>query len=163
MKPIFKDGYQPIEDYGTLFLVECPQCEGCARVEKYVPGKEVPSMKKSKKTKPPKNYRWHYRLICVKCGYNKTEYFNSQISGIPTDWFFRRPLWLQIPCCGEVLWAYNAPHLAFLKSYVQAELREDGIATRTVATRLPTWLKSAKNRAEILHGIEKLEAKLQLA
>ena len=25
--------------------------------------------------------------------------------GGPVDWYFHLPLWLQTPCCGEILWA----------------------------------------------------------
>ena len=45
--------------------------------------------------------------------------------GGPVDWYFHLPLWLQAPCCGETLWAYNAAHLDFLfENYVRATLRE---------------------------------------
>lgn len=69
----------------------------------------------------------------------------------PFDWYFHRPLWLQTPCCGHILWAYNVEHLDFLERYVRAELRVDG-PLRRLTSRLPTWIKQAKNREEILHG-----------
>jgi hypothetical protein len=37
---------------------------------------------------------------------------------------FGLPLWLQTPCIGRTLWAFNARHLAYLKQFLQAELRE---------------------------------------
>jgi len=62
-----------------------------------------------------------------------------------------------MPCCGETLWAYNRPHLAYLKRYVEADLREEGVAgKRGLASKLPKWMKAAKNRDEVLKCIQKL-------
>ncbi len=82
--------------------------------------------------------------------------------GDPYDWFFGLPLWLQSPCCGEVLWAYNEHHLQFLKDYVGATLRErQPNRNGSLASRLPKWIKRAANRGEILRCIEHLERLLQ--
>jgi hypothetical protein len=85
--------------------------------------------------------------------------------GAPVDWYFHLPLWLQTPCCGETLWAYNAAHLAFLEDYVRATLREHargphGWRNQALANRLPKWMAEAKNRAEVLKGLEQLRQKL---
>ncbi len=37
---------------------------------------------------------------------------------------FVLPLRLQTPCAGRTLWAFNAQHLAYLKEYLRADLRE---------------------------------------
>jgi hypothetical protein len=66
---------------------------------------------------------------------------------------------LQIPCCSEILWAYNAKHLDFLEGFVTAELRE-AYPNQTLASRLPEWMKLAKNREEILKCIRKLRKTL---
>jgi hypothetical protein len=82
------------------------------------------------------------------------------------DSFFGLPLWLQVPCCGETLWAYNAAHLDFLAEHVGATLRErtrhpeHGWHNRSLASRLPTWMKAARHRDEVLKGLERLRAKL---
>lgn len=77
------------------------------------------------------------------------------------DWYFRLPLWLQIECCGETLWAYNEKHLEFIERYVAAKLRVRTPNTnKSLASRLPQWIKSAKNRNEVLRACEKLKAKL---
>ncbi|MFE2228274.1 hypothetical protein [Streptomyces kronopolitis] len=57
------------------------------------------------------------------------------------DPFFRRPLWLQTRCVGQVLWAYNEEHIDELSAYVGATLREHGASpTRAMLTRLPRWM-----------------------
>ncbi len=77
------------------------------------------------------------------------------------DWYFQEPLWLQTECCGETLWAYNEKHLEFIENYVAAKLRARiPNQNRSLASRLPKWIKSAKNRDEILKAIGKLKEKL---
>ena len=81
------------------------------------------------------------------------------------DRYFHLPLWLQTPCCGETLWAYNAAHLAFLEDFVRAQLREHargahGWRNQALANRLPGWMQDAKNREDVLRGVERLREKL---
>lgn len=60
-----------------------------------------------------------------------------------------------------MLWAYNSDHLAFLRGYVEADLRErEPNANASLASRLPKWLKSAKNRESVLRAVKRLETKL---
>lgn len=69
------------------------------------------------------------------------------------DPIFRVPVWLQASCCGgNLLWAYNLAHLAFLESFVAATIRERSDAVRassgyrrmSMIAKLPAWLKTAK-------------------
>lgn len=77
----------------------------------------------------------------------------------PNDPYFGLPLWLQAPCCGNVLWAYNAEHLDLLERYVGARLRERGREPEmTMLAKLPQWIKSANNRDQVLKTIRKLRA-----
>jgi hypothetical protein len=79
----------------------------------------------------------------------------------PIDYVFGFPLWLQTPCCGETLWAYNEEHLRFLKDYVTASIRErQPNLNGSLASRLPQWIKRAHNRDEISRCIERLERAL---
>jgi transcription elongation factor Elf1 len=67
--------------------------------------------------------------------------------GKAIDPIFGLSLWLQIPCCNTILWAYNAAHLQFLKAFVGASLRErKPNLNGSLASRLPTWIKQAKHR-----------------
>jgi len=88
----------------------------------------------------------------------------SLVLGAPIDPFFHCDVWLRVRCCGELLWAYNNDHLAFLKAYVAAPLRErardpdhnEGTRNRLLESRLPKWMIAAKNREAVLAGISKL-------
>jgi hypothetical protein len=52
--------------------------------------------------------------------------------------------------------------LARLKEYVRATVRERVVGwSASTFQRLPKWVSSAKNRDEVLRGIERLEAKLK--
>jgi hypothetical protein len=63
------------------------------------------------------------------------------------------------PCGGQTLWAYNLGHLDFIEAFVTAELRERqpddryGWSNRSLFSRLPKWMQSAKNREQILKAI----------
>ncbi|MFD0680347.1 MULTISPECIES: hypothetical protein [unclassified Paenibacillus] len=71
-------------------------------------------------------------------------------------------LWLRTGCCGQVLWAYNKEHFAFLDNYINSSLRERiPYMNQSLASRLPEWIKSAKNRQELSKGIDKLRSKLK--
>lgn len=86
------------------------------------------------------------------------------------DPWFHCELWLSVRFRGEVLWAYNASHLALLRAYIGAALRERGAAAphpnsgdrienMTMAAKLPKWLKAADNREPLLALINELERK----
>lgn len=161
----FKQTDVRIEDFGDEFLVACPNCSRRARV-----------------VTRGANNRSSVVVSCVECGHsrdwkcehpgvmyssNLEHYKSGEVCiGAAVDWYFHLPLWLQIPCCGETLWAYNSNHLRFLESYVGALLRErlrdedGGWSNRSLASRLPSWIKHAKNRAEILKCLEKLKRML---
>jgi len=76
------------------------------------------------------------------------------------DPFLNLPLWLSTKISNNIFWAYNHDHLNYLKEYIQAKLRtrHDGMYTSMVE-KLPSWMKSEKNRIEIIKRIEKLELK----
>lgn len=146
-----------IYSFTNLFLVRCPKCESCARVIRI--GDEIPSS--------------YGKLTCTSCGYfketrllrSKDARISQPIERVPCDWYFELPLWLQSPCCGHILWAFNLDHLSFLESYIDARhrvgLRGDeaermGIRNATLASRLPEWMIVAKHREDVLQGIRKL-------
>lgn len=82
------------------------------------------------------------------------------------DDYFGLPLWLQAPCCGELLWAYNADHLSFIEGLVRAKLRErrpsasGAWQNSALSSRLPAWLKSRKHRDEVLACVDRLRRTL---
>ena len=147
----FSDNGIMIYDFNDEFLVVCPRCASMARV---IPV-EIKSEKLNNRLFAPR------KLICLSCVHR--DIFDGRSIGIgaSVDWYFRLPLWLQISCCGETLWAYNQKHLEMLENYVAAKLRERTVKGRnSFLSKLPKWLKSAKNRDEILKAIAKLRGKL---
>ncbi|MBK9270133.1 MAG: hypothetical protein IPM48_00925 [Saprospiraceae bacterium] len=71
---------------------------------------------------------------------------------------FGLDLWYQDEVRGNVLWAYNETHLIEIKNYVKAELRERSTHRfkMTMVEKLPSFIKSAKNRDEVLQSIERM-------
>lgn len=119
------------------------------------------------------------KLICTKCGYNKhlAEKPDSVLHSSPykiitgkyviiggaIDPFFHLPLWLTINCCDNLLWAYNYEHLNFLKTHVEAKLRERNtqeMSNKSLGSRLPKWMISKKNRETILKALTQLQNKV---
>ena len=150
-------------EFGETFLVRCPRCARRAVVARLNMGE------KSESTDYPLMDALFAprRLVCAHCGHTRDwphprrqERRISQSPlrqtglavsiGGPYDWYFRLPLWLQTPCCGHVLWACNADHLDYLFHFVTADLREGNPhRNKSLASRLPDWMKSGKNRVQV--------------
>lgn len=130
-------------------LVVCPQCASKAKV---IPLNDD-----------------EVRVSCLKCGFSTSKRATCRIlfwrSENPTDGYFGLNLWLKTDFSGETLWAFNLKHLEFLESYVSAQLRtrikntETGWANSSLASRLPRWIKSSKNRESLLKAIRELRQK----
>ncbi len=139
----------PTNDDPTL--VVCPKCQSRAAVTLYSDG--------------DKN---EVRLSCPSCGYNlakiaeeRTFYWGAEN---PTDSYFGADLLLQTDCAGHSLWAFNKRHLEYLEDFVSAKNIQRNPNNETwrnssLASCLPKWLKSAKNREQILKAIEILKDK----
>lgn len=142
-----------IHDFTDRFMVRCPRCDSCADVIRFEADAEV--------------HPWRARFCCPACGSTKDGTLGGWSDREPVDWIFAYKLWLQTPCCGQTLWAYNYSHLAFLALYVcaahriglpEAEAIERGIRNSTLASSLPAWMITGKNRANVLKAINKLRA-----
>ncbi|MEM8830958.1 MAG: hypothetical protein AAGE96_16605 [Cyanobacteria bacterium P01_G01_bin.19] len=130
-------------------LAVCPQCNSKALV--------LPNTEDTVK------------CVCTKCSFNKTKSNRSRFLGwrkdIPHDGYFGFDLWLQTYCCGHSLYAFTIRHLDLLEDYVKADLRErkpdeSGWRNSSVSSRLPKWIKSHKNREQLIKAIQKLRAKI---
>jgi hypothetical protein len=71
---------------------------------------------------------------------------------------------LQKPVGDDLFWAYHYDHLELLEQYVRAKLRERGVGNKgsknsLIFSRLPGFIKSAKNREGILKLIHELQVK----
>jgi len=110
------------------------------------------------------------RASCLQCGFttNKSSHERSFYwhDENPTDGYFGFDLWLKTDYCGNSLWAFNSKHLEFFESYVSANLRERtqdetwGWSNSSLASRLPKWISSAKNRDSLLKAIKILKDKI---
>lgn len=111
-----------------------------------------------------KNPVTHVKAICPIC--NKT----SQLSVKPRDidyananrlkhTQFGLKLYLTAHTRLGNLYIHNPEHLQVLKSFVLADLRErtQNTGNSSYFSRLPAWIKSARNRKEILKAILRLE------
>ena len=155
MEQRFRDPGKNVYSFMDETLVVCPKCSGCA-ISKQLDEEARPGWFAPR------------RLICTACPH--TAHWEEHSIGRgwddARDDYFHLPLWLQTPCCGEVLWAYNERHLAFLEDFVSARLRERtrdekyGWSNNALASRLPAWIKSGKNRSEVLKGIARLRMRL---
>lgn len=163
MKQRFDKAKQSTYLYKFLYkiLVRCPRCDRCAYVVLYDESVGDAEASKARSTHWTGIMFGTRRLVCAHCGFTKDWQRNTVESRPLEDGYFHQPLWLQTPCCGETLWAYNEEHLSFLEEYVGAELRESGITgNSTLVSRLPLWIKSAKNRDEVLRCVQKLRETL---
>lgn len=135
-------------------LLVCPRCAGPAVSKRVDPA--------ARDSAAPR------RLVCRRCGHLR-ESRTPAIAGLARvghDDYFRLPLWLATPCCGELLWAFNARHLEALDAFARADLRErgrdpaQGWSNQSFASRLPKWIKAAKNRPEVEKALARLRARL---
>ncbi|MBD1911395.1 MULTISPECIES: TFIIB-type zinc ribbon-containing protein [unclassified Leptolyngbya] len=151
----FLDTGKSLDAFQDEVLVRCPNCQGCAMIRLVTPN-------------DTSGWFAPRRLTCSACG-TAQDWTDTMVqfkASEPTDAFFRYPLWLQTPCCNQILWANNQEHLDFLENFVRATLRERqpddryGWFNQSLASRLPKWMQSRKHRDEVLRAIAKLRTKL---
>ena len=146
----FRDDGTWLGDFADRILVECPKCQGCAvmqPMEHDAAGWE--------------RMRGARRVTCAGCGYVAlADRTKPRVGERSTN---KLTLWLQARCLGEVLWAYNEAHLAWLEQFVAArhrERQEPYSGNKTMASRLPRWMKSRENRSAVLSKLSELRARL---
>jgi hypothetical protein len=138
-----------LEEFAREVWVVCPRCEGQGLVRRL-------------------DERAKASFSCSSCA--ATRSLGERTHGTEGfDPYFGFPLWLRLPCTGELLWAYNPQHLSWLEEFVRAGLRERqrdeqwGWQNRALQSRLPKWIKLAKNRTAVSRGLAKLRRQLQAA
>ncbi|WP_190132352.1 hypothetical protein [Streptomyces mashuensis] len=142
-------------------LVRCPRCDRQAEVVTAVRD----AGEDSSRFDVPR------RLVCRHCGLSRQRNKNDPIvffrggSQEMLDPYFHESLWLQRNTRHGRLWAYNPEHLDLLRRYVQATLREhdpwyEPWRKMGLFGRLPSWIKQAKNRDEVLRGLDRMRASL---
>lgn len=145
----FQDATQGLWDFtdGDV-LVACPGCRAPALV-RILARHETFLLHSSRE------------LICGRCLLRRRTDASVLYRTGPRDPFFDEPLWLQTPCGGHVLWAFNEGHTAFLRDVVTARLREgvrEPAAPRPYSDRLPRWVLDRMNRREVLAALDRLDA-----
>ena len=147
----FVDRGTHLNELAGEFLIVCPRCSDQAKV----------LLNGNVEFNPANHLFKPRKLVCTHCAFTEIWQKKTVYAGGNVDWYFRQPLWLEISCCGKALWAYNLEHLQMLEDYVSAKLRERTQKGRSsFLSKLPQWIKSAKNRDEILKAIGKLKEKL---
>jgi len=143
------------KDYEIFDLTHHRNCDSCGQVvELYIPN--VKKKKETIKSKCP--HCEQTREVEPQYTYALDAYFNTLRNG--TDPHFQLPYWLSKPVKGKLFWALNFDHLAYLKKYIQAKVRErNNRAYFTMIERLPQFIKAAKNRTALIKCIEALEKK----
>ena len=153
-----KTSYQTfIHTYIQKVYVICPGC-GRQAIVTAPPFSEIHSNRSA------------IRITCTNCGYNNkyeellagsnAADYKTILIGTNTDPYFKIPLWLQINCCGNTLWAYNYEHLSFLEELVAAKLRERNTVITSngnIASKLPKWMLDKTNRTAVKKAIEELK------
>ncbi|WP_405952084.1 hypothetical protein OG588_43575 [Streptomyces prunicolor] len=148
----FRDPRSTEYDFLDSMLVRCPRCERIAHFER-------------RPCTPPSTdcgTHPHSRLVCRSCGLCRDGSRAYRSSRYPNDCSYP-PLWLRTDTRHGELWAYNLQHLDLIRRFVAADLRErapwyDHGQKMTLVARLPAWIKSAKNRDEVLRAVDRLRA-----
>lgn len=144
----FLDQNKSIYFFSDYQMVVCPQCAQCADIVTI-----------ARETKPQRA-----KLTCLHCGYNAQKQWTKlkKKPSVPTDFYFHLPLWLQYPCEGHRLWAYNVEHLQYLRDFIAADLRVQrkygGYSwdCYSVVGRLPRCAQLATNRDKVLAIMDKM-------
>ncbi len=146
----FRDTQETLYDFTEEYLVVCPQCHFCARIRS-IDSAAIEAL-------APR------RVTCLSCSYTKDWRGETISIGSAADAYFGLPLWLQIEVGDRQFWAHSLRHLQFIKTFVQATIRERNIGhfqgwrNQSAISRLPEWIKLAKNRKRVLKAIELLAA-----
>lgn len=78
--------------------------------------------------------------------------------GLIREHWYNLPLWFQKEISGNVFWAYNLDHVNYLQRYINARLRERNSIINynsSLVSRLPQFVKAAKNREKLLKILKK--------
>ncbi|MFG2779223.1 hypothetical protein ACGFY7_15415 [Streptomyces prunicolor] len=147
----FHDPRATHSDFTASMLVRCPRCDRIAHFE------QRPSTPDADSRRQPRS-----RLVCRSCGLCGIGTGAYRSSRYTSDCFYPA-LWLRTDTRHGELWAYNLQHLDLIRRFVAADLRErapwyDHGQKMTLVARLPAWMKSAKNRHELLRAVDRLRA-----
>jgi hypothetical protein len=142
------------EHFMDRLLVDCPACGGLA----------VITVEEDKGTEGigwgSERHHAARQLTCTACFHQRRA--ARQALGEPT---MGLPLRLRGESRYGNLFALNEAHLGYIEDYVRDALRREtvepgGIRNQSIASRLPHWVKAAKNREDVLKLIERMRRRL---
>ncbi len=120
------------------YLVRCPRCDGRARLLNHDAAARGPRLACTGRGYA-KDWAGGHSFAHRRGGELRIYRTRPRSGGAERYDPFDLELWLKAPCRGETLWTYNEEHLAFLRHYVAARLRERAPKRNgSLASRLPT-------------------------
>jgi len=106
------------------------------------------------------------KLKCAVC--NEVKEFKPKVEEVSfmltsdntvvREGYFNAEIWYQKEFGKSFFWTYNLEHIHYLERYIKADLRErnnNGSNNGTMISRLPKFVKEAKNRDKLLKIIDK--------
>ncbi|MFD9127636.1 hypothetical protein [Kitasatospora sp. NPDC059571] len=101
------------------------------------------------------------RCPCGTLGSHPVAVYPSWWRNQGTDPVSGLPLWLRADLRGQVVWALDAEHLAYLEGILGGEPGfRPGSRYGTLGSRLPAWIKQARSRDDVLQRLRRLRALL---
>lgn len=137
------------DSFDDRLVVDCPGCGGMAVI---TPLGEVAA--------PRDRAFAARRMVCLACGATRDRPVTPP--GQIADPFMGLAPRLRAETRHGVLVAWNEAHLDYLEHYLAGRLRTEtpdattGVRNASVISRLPAWVKSAKNRDAVLKAIARL-------
>jgi DNA-directed RNA polymerase subunit RPC12/RpoP len=139
-------------NYSGDMLVNCPKCGSVGRIRYVEPSGDA-------------GLTWQF--TCSRCSHRIVSRAGGEFrrsGNYPYDPYLGLRLHLQVPTRHGVLFAYNEDHLDAIEGFVAAELRERRRGelgwSKSSMVRLPPWVKSAKNREDVLRALARLRRRL---
>ncbi|MFC0777588.1 hypothetical protein [Flavobacterium sp. HJSW_4] len=149
-KTCFHKIKEPVYQYIVYIKEYCNNCFEKFEYESQ-PLKEKPETYKTKCPHCDFQEEWKAKTYRVK--------EESKVdNGLVKEMWYDLPLWFQKEVSGNLFWAYNLDHIDYLERYIKADLRErnnEGSGNGTMISRLPQFVKAAKNREKLLKILKK--------
>jgi len=149
-KTCFHKIKEPVYQYIVYIKEYCNNCFEKFEYESQ-PLKEKPETYKTKCPHCDFQEEWKAKTYRVK--------EESKVdNGLVKEMWYDLPLWFQKEVGGNLFWAYNLDHIDYLERYIKADLRErnnEGSGNGTMISRLPQFVKAAKNREKLLKILKK--------
>lgn len=154
------DTHDPTAEYrlnGIYYVIRREKCHRCG-------GTEVSAQAKISDIKHPPPFLEAQCNLChstskLSVKISDIRYRPNYTNRIGQITIFGLELYLCVATRFGQIYVYNPEHLQILKAYIQADLRErmPNVGTGYYFNCLPTWIKSARNRKEILKALLRLE------